>query len=201
MNDHPKHAQPAHPVHDLIAQRWSPYAYEPREVPDADLLSCLEAARWAASSYNEQPWRFVVARRQNQAEFQTMLDCLLEANQEWARHAGVILLTVVSHTFSRNGKPNRVAGHDIGLAAGNLSLQATSLGLCVHQMAGINASKARQTYAIPEQHDALTAIAIGYAASAENAPSEELASRDTSPRSRKPLSEITCAGSWDKPAF
>jgi len=201
MSKHPKHADPAHPVHDLIAARWSPYAYEPREVSGADLLSCLEAARWSASSYNEQPWRFIVARRQNEAEFRQMLDCLVEANQQWAQHAGAIVLTVVSRVFSRNGKPNRVAEHDIGLAAGNLSLQATSLGLAVHQMAGINASKARQTYSIPEHYDALTAIAIGYAATAGSAPSEELASRDTAPRSRKPLDEITFAGGWEKPAF
>ncbi len=201
MSSHPKHADPAHPIHELIAKRWSPYAYDPREVSDADLKSCLEAARWSASSYNEQPWSFIVARRQNEAEFNTMLDCLLEANQEWAKHAGVILLAVASQNFSRNGKPNRVAEHDIGLAAGNLSLQATALGLMVHQMAGINASKAKQTYGIPEQHDAITAIAIGYAAEAENAASEELAERDQKPRSRKSISEFTFAGSWDKPAF
>ncbi|QDU93216.1 nitroreductase family protein [Lignipirellula cremea] len=197
---HIKHADTDYPVHPLIAQRWSPYAFAPRVVENAKLLSCLEAARWAASSYNEQPWTFLVARREDSTEFQRLLGCLLEANQEWAQHAGVLILTVICPTFSRNGKPNRVAEHDLGLAAGNLSLQAESLGLYVHQMAGVNLQVARQTYSIPETHQPVTAIAIGYAASEEAAPSEELAQRDRQPRQRKPLSEWVFQGGWKNPA-
>ncbi|MCC6579691.1 MAG: nitroreductase family protein [Phycisphaeraceae bacterium] len=193
----PKHATTDHPVLDVIAQRYSPYAYEPRGVEPAKLLSCLEAARWAASSYNEQPWRFIVARREDAKEFARMVDCLLEANQAWAKQAGVLMLTVTSRTFSRNGKPNRVCEHDVGLAVGNLCAQATALGLAVHQMAGINLTIARQTYGIPEGFDPVTAIAVGYAADPATA-DPALAQRDRTPRTRLPLAEIVFAGNWGK---
>jgi len=138
-----KQARSKHSIHELIASRWSPYTFDPRPVEPDKLLSCLEAARWAASSYNEQPWSFIVARREDEAQFDQMLGCLVEANRAWAKNAGVLILTVVSRFFTRNGKPNRVAEHDIGLAAGNLTVQATALGLHVHQMAGIDTSSAR----------------------------------------------------------
>ena len=133
--NHIKHAQPDHPILDCIAHRWSPYLFDPRGVEPEKLRSCLEAARWAASSFNEQPWSFLLARREETDEFHRMLGCLVESNQAWARHAGVLMLSVVSEKFVRNGNPNRVADHDLGLAVGNLCCQATQLGLCVHQMA------------------------------------------------------------------
>lgn len=195
-----KHAQPDHPIHELIAKRWSPYCYDPKPVEPAKLASCLEAARWAASSYNEQPWTFIVATRDDQAEFSKLLGCLLEANQFWAQHAGALILTVISPTFSRNGKPNRVALHDLGLAAGNICLQAVSLGLCVHQMAGVDLEKAREAYAIPETHLVSTAIAIGYAAKPE-ASDPKLAQNDLAPRGRKPLAEFVYKGKWGQSAY
>ena len=115
-------------------------------------------------------------------------------------NAGVLLLTAVSHTFTRNGKPNRVAEHDVGLAAANLTVQAMHLGLHVHQMAGINQSVARQSYSIPDAHDPFTAIAIGYAAAPRKATNEDLAKRDKGERSRKPLGEIVYAGQWGQAA-
>jgi nitroreductase len=198
---HPKHAAPDHPLLAPIAARWSPYAYDPsRDVPPEQLLSCLEAARWAASSYNEQPWTFLIARRSDQQAFETLLGCLLEANQQWAKQASVLMLTVVQHDFRRNGKPNRVAAHDIGLAAGNLVLQATALGIDAHQMAGIDLDKARETYGIPDGYAPLTAIALGYALSPDAIDDAELQSRETAPRSRKSLSELVFAGRWGTPA-
>lgn len=192
-----KSAAADHPILDLLANRWSPYGFDPRPVEEEKLLSCLEAARWAPSSYNEQPWSFLLARRGDADEFRQMLECLVEANQAWARHAGVLLLTVAARQFARNGKPNRMAEHDVGLAMGNLSAQATALGLAVHQMAGINPSKARQTYGIPPSHDPLTAVALGYPATS---PGETaFAQRDQSPRSRKPLREFVFRGSWNRP--
>ena len=196
MND-VKHASPDHPILDVIAQRFSPYLYEPREVERKKLLACLEAARWAASSYNEQPWSFLVAERSDEPAFQTMLDCLLEANQAWAKDAGVLLITVAAETFSRNNKPNRVCDHDIGLAVGNLSVQATALGLHVHQMAGLNLSKTQQVYGIPDSHHPLTAIAMGYAAPPSDASDESLAERDKALRTRKPLNEFVFQGKWN----
>ena len=192
--------QPDHPVLPVIVERWSPYAYEPRAVEREKLLSCLEAARWAPSSYNEQPWTFILAERDDAAEFGRILECLVEANRAWAKNAGVVLLTVVSKNFSKNGKPNRAAEHDIGLAAGNMVLQATALGLQGHQMIGIEGDKARATYNIPETHEALTAIAIGYPAAVTANTTDPLAQRDLARKGRKPLSEIVISGAWGKPA-
>lgn len=187
---HVKHAKPDHPVLEPIAQRWSPYAYEPRPVERQKLMQCLEAARWAASSYNEQPWSLIVAERSDTAAFNKMLSVLVPGNQEWARNAGVLILTVVKRHFSRNNSPNRVCEHDIGLMAGNLVLQATALGLAAHQMAGVELSKARQVYQIPEGHDPLTAIALGYPAGPGSSVDLKLAERDATPRARKPLREF-----------
>ncbi len=195
-----KQARTEHPILDVLARRWSPYVLDPRPVERDKLLSCLEAARWAASSYNEQPWSFIVAPREDQEEFQRLLGCLVEANQAWARDAGVLLLTIVARTFRRNDKPNRVAAHDVGLAMGNFTVQATELGLTVHQMAGVDLEMARRTYQIPDSHDPLTAVTLGYAANPAAAADPQLAQRDTAPRSRKPLSEFVFAGRWNQPA-
>lgn len=194
-----KIAKPDHPIHELIANRWSPYCFEPRAVEPEKLTSCLEAARWAASSYNEQPWTYIVATRNDADEFSRMLACLTESNQAWAQHAGVLMIGVISPTFSRNGNPNRVAEHDLGLAAGNICLQATALGLSVHQMAGVYLEKARVTYQIPESHMPVTAIAIGYAANPDVS-DPQLAERDRAPRPRKKLAEFVYRGKWGKSA-
>ena len=162
-SSHVRRAAPDHPIDDLLADRFSPYAYDPRPVEPAKLRSCLEAARWAASSYNEQPWSFLLAARGDEAGFAKMLACLMQANQAWAQQAGVLIVTVAAGTFSRNGKPNRVAQHDVGLAVANLTVQAVALGLHVHEMAGIDLDAARQAYAIPDGHDPVTALALAAA--------------------------------------
>ena len=195
-----KLAKPDHPILDCVANRWSPYLFEPRGVEPEKLLSCLEAARWAASSFNEQPWTILLARREETVEFERMLACLVESNQAWARHAGVLMLTVVSEKFVRNGNPNRVADHDLGLAVGNLCCQATHLGLSVHQMAGVNLAKVRQDYSIPDSHHPHTAIAIGYAAAVTASSDANFAQRDSAPRPRKKLSEFVFSSTWSRPA-
>ena len=197
---HPTPPNPDHPVLPVIAERWSPYAYEPRPVEREKLLSCLEAARWAPSSYNEQPWTFILAERTDQSEFARILECLVETNRAWAKNAGVVMLTVVNKMFVKNGKPNRAAEHDIGLAAGNLVLQAAALGLQGHQMIGIERDKARATYNLPEGHEALTAIALGYPAAVSPDAADEVQKRDLARRLRKPLSEIVIRGAWGKAA-
>lgn len=191
-----KIAQPDHAVLPVIAQRYSPYAYDPRPVEREKLLTCLEAARWAASSFNEQPWSYILAERQDEAAFATALGCLVEANRAWAKNVGVLILTTTKRRFSKNNTPNRVCEHDLGLAAAQLTLQAHSLGLHVHQMAGIDIPKVRQTYAVPEGHDPMTAIAIGYAADPATFADKELAQRDQSPRTRKPLHEWVFGGKF-----
>jgi len=197
QTNHPKLAKPDHAILPVIAERWSPYAYDPRPVERAKLLCCLEAARWAPSSYNEQPWTFILAERTDAAAFAKALDCLVEPNQAWAKNAGVLLLTVVSRTFTKNGKPNAACEHDVGLAAGNMVLQATALGLQGHQMIGIVPAKVRANYKVPDGHDPLTAIALGYPAAVAAGSTDPLAQRDVAPRSRKPLAEIVVS-SWGR---
>lgn len=197
---HVKHAKPDHPVMPVFAERWSPYVFDDRPVEREKLLTCLEAARWAESSYNEQPWLFFLAERTNSAEFGKALECLLEANQVWAKHAGVLILTAISRTFKKNGSPNRVAEHDLGIAAAHFALEATAQGLQAHQMAGVNLAKVRQTYNIPDGYDPMTAIALGYAGSPPGGADPQLAPRDTTPRSRKPISDFVLSG-WGQPAF
>ena len=194
-----KKASTDYPIHELLAERWSPYGFEDRSVDQADLRSLFEAARWAASSYNEQPWSFIVATRENPEEFARLLSCLVEANQGWAKAAPVLVLGVVSLKFSRNSKDNRAAVHDLGLAAGNLVVEATARGLCVHQMIGILPDKGREVYKIPEHYEAWTAMAIGYKADPAKLP-DALKERDLTPRQRKPLSQFVFTGKWEQPS-
>jgi nitroreductase len=194
-----KKADTDHPVHDLIAARWSPYGFSDRAVSDDDLRSLFEAARWAASSYNEQPWRFIVARREDTAHFDRLVACLVEGNQAWARLAPVLVLTAARLNFARNDKPNAAAVHDMGLAAGNLSTEATSRGLCVHQMIGIEPEKARELFSIPAGYRALTALAIGYAGQQPGLP-EDIKARELGPRKRKPIHEFTFGADWGESA-
>ncbi|HEY6675161.1 MAG TPA: nitroreductase family protein [Terrimicrobium sp.] len=190
-----KTASTDYPIHELLTARWSPYAFEDRSVGDSDIHSLFEAARWAPSSYNEQPWSYIVARREEPEEFNKLLSCLVEANQEWAKAAPVLVLCVVTLRFTRNNKENRAAVHDLGLAAENLVLEATSRGLSVHQMIGIEPDKAREIYSIPEQSEAWTAMAIGYRGEPTNLP-EGLKERDLTPRTRKRLAEFVFAARW-----
>jgi nitroreductase len=188
-----------HPISKSLTDRWSPYAFSDRLVDDADLLSLFEAARWAASAFNEQPWRYIVARKSDEAAYAKVLSCLVEANQAWAGAAPVLVLTVVSEKYAQNGKVNGTADHDVGLAAGNLSAEATARGLHLHQMAGIMPDRAREIFNIPEGFRALTATAIGYAADPASLP-DEMRERETSPRPRRPLAETVFTGSWERSA-
>lgn len=190
-----KWASADYSVHEFVAKRWSPYGFEDRPVLEDDLRSLFEAARWAASSYNEQPWSYIVATKQDAEEFGRLLSCLVEANQEWAKAAPVLALACTSLYFSRNNKPNAAAVHDLGLAAGNLSFEATARGLNVHQMIGIRPDTAREVFQIPEGIQPVTALAIGYAADPGTLPAT-FKERDLTPRRRKPLSEFVFGGKW-----
>ena len=188
-----------HAIQDILAERWSPYAFADRDVDDGDLRSLFEAARWAASSYNEQPWSYVVARRADAEAYACVLSCLVEANQAWAKAAPVLALGVTRTRFTRNDKPNKAAAHDLGLASGNLSAEATARGLVVHQMIGIDPERARSEFSIPDHSDALTALAIGYAGDPQSL-DEAMRPRDTSPRSRKTLAEFVYSAAWGEAA-
>src|SRR5262245_14455354 len=120
-----KQATPNQPIHELLARRWSPYAFADRAVSVEDLRSLFEAARWAASSYNEQPWRYIVATKANRPEFERLLSCLVEGNQAWAKAAPALALGCTSLRFALNNQPNAAAVHDLGLASANLTVEAT----------------------------------------------------------------------------
>jgi nitroreductase len=184
-----------HAVNELIAARWSPYCFADRPVARAELTSLFEAARWAPSSYNEQPWSYIVAMREEPAEFARLLSCLVEGNQAWAKNAPVLALGCTSLQFARNNQPNAAALHDLGLASGSLVLEATARGLCVHQMIGILPDRAREVYQIPQGVQPLTGLAIGYAGDPAAAP-ENLRPRDQSRRPRKPIAAFVFGGKW-----
>ena len=184
-----------YPTNGLITTRWSPYSFANRSVSDEDLKSLFEAARWAASSFNEQPWTYIVAKKEDTEEFGRLVSCLVEVNQVWAKEASVLALGVTRLNFSGNSQPNRVANHDLGLATANLVFEATARGLSVHQMAGIQPDKIRELYSVPDGYEPLTAIAIGYAGDPNNLP-EALRPRDGARRPRKPLAEFVFRGKW-----
>ena len=124
----PKLATTDHPIHQLIAERWSPYAFAEKPIPLTELQSLFEAARWAPSSYNEQPWRYIVATKEEVAEFERLLSCLVEGNQAWAKNAPVIALGCTSLRFELNGNPNAAAVHDLGLASATLNVRGHGTG-------------------------------------------------------------------------
>lgn len=193
-----KPAPTEHEVYELIRRRWSPRAFSRAPIADATLRSLFEAARWAASCFNEQPWRFIVARREDDAAFARLASCLTESNQRWAESAAVLMLSLASRTFARNGEPNRHALHDVGLAAAQLTLQATALGLAVHQMAGFSSQRARELLAVPEAFEPVAMIAVGYPGDPDQLP-EDLRQRELGGRLRRPQAEFVFSGTWGTP--
>lgn len=185
-------------VHDLFRKRWSPRSFSDRPVSNHDLLIVLEAARWASSSSNEQPWRFVVTRKSDGVLHERLLAALTPSNQAWAKSAPVLLLTVAKETFTQTGATNLYARHDTGGALAHLSLQATALGLHVHSMAGFDGAKARKDLGIPEGYEPIAVVALGYLGSPDTL-SETQKERELAPRKRKPLSQLVFGGEWDRP--
>ena len=197
MND--KLADAQYTIEDCLRKRWSPLAFSDRLVEKEKLLSVLEAARWAASSYNEQPWSFIIATKENPVEFEKLLSILAEGNQEWARNAPVLMLTVAKLHFERNGVENRHAFHDVGAASANLAIQAAALDLYVHQMAGFDVPKAKEVYQIPTGYEPVSAIALGYLGNSQTL-SESLQQRESNPRTRKPLDKFVFSNTWNQTA-
>jgi nitroreductase len=190
-----KPADAQYPIHDLIKRRWSPRAFSDRRVEPDTLLSLLEAARWAPSSNNEQPWSFIVATKDDPAEHARLLSCLVDGNILWAQRAPVLMVSVARMSFEDDGKPNRHAFYDVGQAVAGLSIQATALGLAVHQMAGFHPDKVRALYGVPEPFEPVAAIALGYPGDPEGLP-ERLKQRELAPRERKPLPEFVFSELW-----
>jgi nitroreductase len=191
-------AKTDYPIHELLQKRWSPRAFADTPVEPDKLKRLLEAARWAPSSFNGQPWAFVIATRDRPEDFARVLGCLIEFNQSWAKAAPVLMITAAQLNFEHNQQPNRHAFHDVGQAIANLTFQATWEGLFVHQMAGILPDVAKKTLGIPDGWDAVTGVAIGYLGDPAALP-EKLRERESTPSPRKPMSQFAFAGSWGKP--
>lgn len=176
-------------INELIKKRYSPVIFSSKKVEQEKIVSLFEAARWAPSSYNEQPWRFIVGVKNDDENYPKLFDCLVEANQYWAKYAPVLALSVAKKTSSVTGKTNRFAQHDTGMAVGNLLMQATSLGLYVHQMGGYSISKSREYFNLDDDLEPMAAIAIGYIGKMDLFP-KDLQEREGNERFRKGLNEI-----------
>jgi nitroreductase len=197
---HPKHASPAHDIMDVIRHRWSPRAFDPaREVSVQDLRIVLEAARWAPSSYNEQPWRFVVAQRRRTPDaFSALLETIDPQNRDWAALAPVLALVAASTRLRRTGETNRSAWYDTGQAVAFLTLQATGLGLAVRQMEGFDHDAARAVCAVPADFEPVVAMAVGYAGDPDLLPTDRQRDAERLPRKRQPIDEFVFEGTWGK---
>jgi nitroreductase len=192
-----KVADPDHDILNLFAERWSPRAFADQRVEPEKIRRMLEAARWAMSSYNEQPWRYVVAsQHEDPDEYERLLHCMNEWNQEWAQNAPVLMMSFYKETFSENGDPNRCAPHDVGAASAALTFQATSMDLYVHQMAGILKDVARETYDVPDGFEPMAGLAVGYLGDPKML-GEGKQDSEEAPRSRKSLDQFVFGGTWD----
>lgn len=186
-------------VHDFIRQRWSSRGFSGRPVTDEALRSLFEAARWSASSFNDQPWRFIVAKPDAPGEFDRLLDCLVTSNRTWAHRAGALILSLVVPNFSHNGKPNVHAWHDVGLAVGQMTFQATALGMAIRQMAGFHEEKVRETYRLPPGVDPVSVIALGVPMNEEELP-DAIRRKELAPREqRRPQKAFVFRGAWGSP--
>jgi len=194
-----KPAKTETPIHDLIGRRWSPRAFADRPVEPEKLLSVLEAARWAPSSRNEQPWAYLLATREDAKNFQDLVSVLMSANSAWADKAPVLIMTLAHTQWTKEGTPNRLGIHDLGLATSNMVTQATSLGISTHQMGGFDVEAARKLFQVPAGWDPVSVIAMGYPGEADTL-SDQLREREMAQRQRKPLGEFVFSGTWGHPA-
>ncbi|MFA9478026.1 nitroreductase family protein [Phycisphaerales bacterium AB-hyl4] len=194
-----KPAKPNHEILDVLSRRWSPRAFDSRPVEQDKLLRLFEAARWSASSFNEQPWRFIVGTKDDPEQYEKVLSCLVEFNASWASGAPVVMLGLTKKTFTRGGKFNRVHQHDLGLAMGNLSAQATAEGLFLHQMAGIEPDRVREVFNVPEDFEPQTGCAIGYGGDPQSLP-EKMRDDEVAPRTRKAFDEFIFGEAFGKPS-
>lgn len=193
-----KIAETIFPIHEIIGRRWSTRAFSDLPVEPEKLVTILEAARWAASSANEQPWAFLVATKDDPKNHEALAGVLVDSNRTWAEKAPVLILAFAHTQFSKNGNPNRYAFHDVGQAVANLSLQATALGLKVHQMGGFRAEAAQERFAVPADWQPVSVIALGYPGDPESL-EEKLREREIAQRQRKPLDTFVFSGSWGHP--
>lgn len=199
QNEFQKPASAEHPIHDLIRSRWSPRAFSGKPIPAGVLQSLFEAARWTPSSSNEQPWAFLVATKDDSDFHAKLLSTLDDSNQVWAKNAPFLGIVVSELQFARSGHPNRNSFYDTGAAMAYLTVEATSRGLFIHQMAGFHPQKARELFEIPSGWEPIAAFALGYLGDPQSLP-EKLRERELGQRNRKPISEFVMSGKWGERA-
>jgi len=194
MKNMDKKANTDYEINPLISARWSPRVFADKAVETEALHKLFEAARWAASSNNAQPWRFMYAHK-GTAEYNEIFDHLSDFNKKWCENAPVLALTAYKKTF-KSGKENFHASHDLGLAIGNLSIQAESMGIAIHSMAGVNWQKAHKTYQVPEDFHITTAIAIGYYGGEAADLPEDMEKSEKAERKRMKQTEFVTENKW-----
>ena len=194
-----KSALTAQPIHPLLQSRWSPRAFASTVLPHEQVVRLLEAARWSPSGGNEQPWSFIVVSREQPELFVKTAAVLNEGNRGWAQQAPLLVIAVARLTRGAENTPNAWATYDLGQAVAHLTVQAAAEGLAVHQMGGFSADGMRELFAIPENYQPVTVVAIGKIGDAGTLP-DALRQRENAQRSRKPLTEIVFGEHWGQPA-
>ncbi|MBL4715625.1 MAG: nitroreductase family protein [Bacteroidia bacterium] len=182
-------------MHELIKKRRSPLAFSSQMIEQDQLDIIFEAGIWAASCFNEQPWRFIYATKDNEAEYNNILDCIVPGNQEWAQKAPILMITVAKTNFTQFDDPNVHAWHDVGMAMGNMSIQAISMDIYIHQMGGFISEKAIENLNIPDGYEPVAAVAMGYLGDPHEL-SDALRDRALSERTRKPFEELIFKDKW-----
>ena len=188
------HRKPEHPIEPIFLRRWSPRAMSGEPISQEEMLSLFEAARWAPSTYNEQEWRFLYARRDT-PQWPLFFDLLMEGNRPWCQRAALLGVVVAHKVFERNGQPNSVHVFDSGLAYENLALQGAAMGLVVHGMAGFDFEKARRVLSVPEDYAVSAMFAVGRPGNPEELAPE--LRQIEKPSSRKHVHEIIREGRFD----
>lgn len=192
-----KKANNDYPIIDLIKNRWSPRVFDKKEISEKEVLSLLEAGRWAPSSNNLQPWRIIYGHKGSET-YNRIYDCLADFNKQWANNGQVLMAGIFKKTMDDNEKENFHALHDLGSFVTNLSLQAESMGIAVHQMAGIDFKKAAKEFNVPDNYHVATAIAIGYYGGNTSDLPEDLEKQENNKRSRNKISDFAFNGDFEK---
>jgi nitroreductase len=185
-----------YPIHPLLHNRWSPRSMTGEEMSDQELMPLFEAARWAPSSYNGQPWRFLYAKR-NTPNWDLFYNLMIDFNKSWTKNASVLVVMISRKTFEKNNKPSVTHSYDTGSAWMSLALEGTARGLVVHGMEGFDFEKAKQDLQIPDDYQVEAMAAIGKRAPKEALPNQELKDREI-PSDRKPLTQLIFEGKFRK---
>jgi nitroreductase len=195
-----KRAQTKVSIHEIIAKRWSPCAFDShKNIKREELTALLEAARWAPSCYGDQPWRYILCdKKNNLTAWVKLLSCLADANQVWAKNAPLLILVTCINNFSHNGRANRWANYDTGASVENLKLQAVSMGLVAHSMGGFDTTRVGEVFNIPPDFTAMTVVAVGYQAE-PSVLDEQMKERELKERERLPLNKLFFEGDWKNP--